>query len=312
MDPRLIVVALILLAGCVQPAEDPPPPTPPAPPVSREALLFETEFGSFTVLLYPEAAPRTVELMKDFAREGYYAGREFNRVVPGHVIQVIDKAGGATEDARRVPLETTADHHFSAGAAGIARGEDPNSGGPEFFVMDFATSHLDGNYTVWGQVVEGLDVVHRVARVPTVDLTQVPEASNYLTDRQAVDAVAITGARLVTVALDAARADDFPLRVAQNVRVDAWRHSLEWPRDLAAGRAASLTWYLRTSNDDQPPPAASALTIRIGETALPVEGDAGGAGIYHWTWEPVAAGDHEVALLHGDEVLATLVVHLPV
>jgi peptidylprolyl isomerase len=303
--------ALLLLAGCMQPTTPPADEAPPsAAPVVREAIRFETGLGTFTVLLYPEAAPATVDLMKAYVAEGYYVGREFNRVVPGHVIQVIDKAGGASDDARRVPLEAPADHHFSAGAAGIARGADPHSGGPEIFFMDFGTSHLDGNYTVWGQLVDGLDVVHRIARVPTVDLTKVPGASDYLTDRQAVQAVAITATRLLTVELDAEAASHYPLQVAKNVRVDAWRHSLEWPNDLRAGQAADLTWYVRTSDDAKPAPAAPELQIRVGNETLAVEGDPDASGAYHWQWTPTAAGAHEASLLRGADVLATLTVRV--
>ncbi|HLF16032.1 MAG TPA: peptidylprolyl isomerase [Candidatus Thermoplasmatota archaeon] len=156
------------LAGCLSSNGSAEKPT-----VSREAILFDTEFGPLTVILYPEAAPETVSLLKAYVGEGYYDGRVFYRTVPGHVIQVTD-LHGLTEDARTVPLEPMAGFSFSAGAAGIARSEDPHSGGPEFFLMDFATGHLDGNYTVWGQVVEGLRVVHHAARVPAIEFPRLP------------------------------------------------------------------------------------------------------------------------------------------
>ncbi|MEA3203605.1 MAG: peptidyl-prolyl cis-trans isomerase, partial [Thermoplasmata archaeon] len=139
----LLVLLAALLAGCVT-SPVPAPATPGvdlAASVTRPAIRFETEAGPLTVLLYPEAAPRTVALMEQYVAEGYYTGRSFTRTVPGHVIQVADASGTATEDGRRAPLETDPAHHFSAGAVGIARDTDPNSGGPEFFVMDFATSH---------------------------------------------------------------------------------------------------------------------------------------------------------------------------
>jgi len=297
---------IVLVAGCVGPNAPGPTSTLPPPPVSRDAIVFETESGDFTVILYPEAAPRTVELVKSYAAEGYYAGREFNRVVPGHVIQVVDKAGGASDDPRRVPLETDPDYHFSAGAAGIARGADPNSGGPELFFMDFGTSHLDGNYTVWGQLVDGLDVVHHIARVPTVDLTQIPGASDYLTDRQAVDAVTITRARLVHIELPGERAAHYPLQVARNARVGDWRHSLEWPNDLHAGRPSDLTWYVRTYNDSNPAPPARDLTIRVEGAVLSVVGDADAPGALHWAWTPPRPGHYDVELARGTETLATL------
>lgn len=307
----LVLVACVL-AGCM--AAERPLPTPSTSveattaPVTREALLFGTDLGEITVLLYPEAAPKTVELMKAFTAERYYERREFNRVVPGHVIQLVDKVGGATDDPRRLPLEVTPTHHFSAGAAGIARGSDPNSGGPEFFLMDFATSHLDGNYTVWGQTVAGLDVVHAAARVASVDarpLAGVPVVADYATDRQAVRAPLINSVQLVTVTLPADRAADFPLKVGRNVVAGDHRHSLDYPADLAAGRPADLTWYVRSSNADAPPPAATDVTIEISGDAVRAMGEMT-PGIYHWSWTPGSAGPHTATFTVGGTDIASI------
>jgi cyclophilin family peptidyl-prolyl cis-trans isomerase len=273
--------------------------------------VVETDFGAITLVLYPEAAPRTVDLMRTYAREGYYAGREFNRVMPGHVIQVIDKAGGATEDGRRIPLEAHPAYHFSAGAVGIARGEATDSGGPEFFVMDFATSHLDGNYTVWGQVVDGLDVVHRIARVPTVDLTPVPLISSLLVDRQAVQAVAIRAVREVVVERTPSEWSRLPLQVARNVRMGDWRHSLQWDADLTPGGESNLTWFVRTSNASNPAPAASQVAIRVGHEVLPVVGEPEASGKYTWRWRPESSGATAAILVVAGQDVAELVVHVP-
>src|SRR5204863_1679096 len=139
--------------------------------------------------------------------------------VPGHVIQVADASGGALDDGRRVPLEANATLHFAAGAVGTARDSDPDSGGPELFVMDFATSHLDGNYTVWGQVVSDLAVVHDIATRPAVDFTAVPSVPGAPVgapfDRMALAPVRITAATLEEVRLPAAVAAHYPLQVAK-------------------------------------------------------------------------------------------------
>lgn len=309
-DVRPFLSALLLvqfLAGCSTSPSEPPTTSSstPAVPLKRDAIRFDTENGSFIVLLYPEAAPKTVDLMKTYVAERYYVNREFNRVVPGHVIQLVDKAGGATDDARRVPLETSPTYHFSAGAVGIARSQDPNSGGPEFFVMDFATSHLDGNYTVWGQVVTGLGVVHTIARVPAVETGKIPVAGGQFMDRMAIDATAITGTQLVSLEYSPGQAAQFPFVVAKNHREGDYRHSLDWPRSIAPGQPSNLTWYIRPYNGTTVP-AADDARIRIGDESLPVRGEAGVPGIYHWTWSPPRAGEHNATFVVASNTLATL------
>lgn len=292
-----VLLVALAVAGCMAP--EAPLDPPPATPVVMEAIEMDTEAGRLRILLYPEAAPATVELMKAYVREGYYVGRAFHRVVPGHVIQVTDAAGGATDDERRVPLEPHAGFHFSAGAVGIARDTDPSSGGPQFFIMDFATSHLDGNYTVWGQVDQGLDVVHRIARGPSVAAPRAPTGvpSPFPFDRMALEPVAITAARLATVTLTAEEAARYPMQVAQNVRSGAYRHSLDWPADLRAGHAADLTWYVRPTAD-QPVPVAAAVRIWADGVPMAVANvtDAPGAYAFRWTPAPGDAGPRELRL----------------
>lgn len=269
--------------------------------------MFDTEFGDIVAILYPEAAPETVDLMKTFVDEGYYVGREFNRVVPGHVIQVVDKAGGATDDARRVDLEVNASYHFSAGALGIARGNETDSGGPEFFIMDFATSHLDGGYTVWGQVIEGMDVVHRAARVDAVDFGASPAAPVGPTDRMAIDAVAIQGVDLDEVTLSGDVAAGYPLAVAENVRVGDFRHSLEWPRNLSPANESELTWYVRAYNGTALP-SPGDLSIIVDNASIPVAEEPGVPGALRWRWTPPRGGDFEARLIRADLTIATLTV----
>lgn len=303
----LLVVMAALLTGCLGERGGAPGP-PPA-----EGLRLDTEVGSMTILLYRAAAPETVRLMEAYVEEGYFVGREFSRVVPTHVIQVVDRMNGATEDGRRVPLETHPAHRFSAGALGIARGEAPDSGGPEFFIMDFATSHLHERYTVWGQVVEGLDVVRRIARVEAVDLrpaTAVPVAGEALLDRMAVRPVRITGMTRVTLDLPADVLARYPLVVPPNQRTGDWRHSLEWPRDLSAGAASDLTWYVRAYNGTTAP-HASAVTVRLAGADLPVQGDPLAPGAYRFSWTPPAPGRHEATLIAGGTALGTLVIDVP-
>jgi peptidylprolyl isomerase len=305
------ILLLALLSGCSSPAVTMSPPVSPSAPahVEREAIQFDTQAGPLTVLLYPEAAPKTVALMKQYVQEGYYVGRAFYRTVPGHVIQVSDATGGMTDDARRVPLETNATFHFSAGAVGIARDSDPGSGGPEFFVMDFATSHLDGNYTVWGQVISDLAVVHDIATRPAADSSAVPgPAPNLLPfDRMALVPVQIAGAHLVTLSLPEAQAAHYPLRVARNVRAGDLRHSLEAPADLHAGAAGNLTWYIRAYGNAAAPTEGVSVRDSDGAVAL---GHAE-SGVYPLRWVPATPGPHALRFFQGDTLLATLTLDVP-
>lgn len=313
MKGAAVLLFLVAIAGCIQ---DSTPTKPPATSdarvpdvIGRDLLTITTELGDVTVLLYPEAAPLTLDLYRDYVKEAYYTNREFLRVVPGHVIQISDRAGGATDDARRVPLETNPEFHFSAGAVGIARDTDPNSGGPEFFIMDYATSHLDGNYTVWGQVISGLDVVHRIARVPSVSTAGTPLSALYF-DRFAVDGVAIRSMRIQEGELTAAALAPYPMAVAKNVRVGEFRHSADYPRNLAANASNPLTWYIRGYNDTAPPSAAS-VQVRVENQTLPVEGDPTAEGAYHWAWTPSRPGSHEATVLVDGKEWATLVIPVP-
>jgi cyclophilin family peptidyl-prolyl cis-trans isomerase len=310
---RVLLLAGVLLAGCVVPQVPSVPPPGGARPelaasVTRPAIRFETEAGQLTVILYPEQAPQTVALMERYVAEGYYVGRSFGRTVPGHVIQVADAGNGALDDPRRVPLEASPMLHFAAGAVGTARDAAPDSGGPEFFVMDFATSHLDGNYTVWGQVVSGLPVVHDIATRPAIDFTAasvpgVPVGAPF--DRMAVAPVRITAARLEQVSLPAATAAHYPLQVAKNLRVGALRHSLEWPADLRANATSDLAWYVRASSGGAP---QESVEIRDERGPLPLRPDVPGA--YPFAWRPASPGAHTLAFLQAGKELARLQVQV--
>jgi len=299
---------LVLAAGCLGATS---PKAAPPQTETFDAIRFVTDAGPLTVLLYNHTAPQTVALLEHDVATGFYVGRSFGRVVPGHVIQVTDLTpNGATEGNLRVPLETSPRTHFAAGAAGIARGDDPGSGGPEFFLMDFATSHLDGNYTVWGQTVEGLDTIHRIARGPSIDLAHTLPAEAGAaepTDRMATPPVTIRSATIVQVTEPAGR---YPLGVAKDVRAGDFRHSLEWPADLQAGQPADLTWYVRPYNAT-PPPDASAVRIEVAGMPLVAVGEPDTAGVYHVRWTPPHAGAFEARFDAGGKTRATLQVAVP-
>jgi cyclophilin family peptidyl-prolyl cis-trans isomerase len=334
-----LVVALLLVPGCAtRPGET-------APPVSFEAIRFEvmvdaTTQRTFTAILFPNETPATYAFMKNLTTQGYYDGREFTRVIPGFVIQQVDRSGGATDTKETIPLEAGRNVTFSGGALGIARGDLPDSGGPEFFVMDFATSRLHGNFTAWAQVVDGLDVVHAIARVPSVrnpgcgapqanpnvstcflgappnDVAN-PPVSTF--DQEAVVPPKILTARMTTLALPASVAAQYPLQVAPTQSTNGVRYTLEWPRDLRPGHASTITWYAWNvpsggATDAPAPDLAKAYALVQGPATnqtLQPKADPADARILHFTWTPPAAGSYHLSLRNATGEMATANVTAP-
>ena len=156
---RLAVFVTLLPAALG--AEEPTPPQQPQPDTSEVAVV-RTNHGTFVFGFFTEQAPKTAEHFKALVREGFYDGQEYYRVVAGHVIQAGDEEG---ESGRRVAGEFRDDLYHVPGAVGLARDTDPDSGSTEFYVCLDPRPHLDGKYALFGQVVEGLDVVAKIGAV---------------------------------------------------------------------------------------------------------------------------------------------------
>jgi cyclophilin family peptidyl-prolyl cis-trans isomerase len=108
--------------------------------------------GQMIFKFFPRDAPKTCEQIQRLVTQGYYDGKEFYRVVKGHVIQT----GGG--DADPLPAEFNSHPHIR-GTVGLARGNDPDSGDSSFYICLAPRPHLDGEYTVFGQLIEGEDVL---------------------------------------------------------------------------------------------------------------------------------------------------------
>lgn len=308
MHRTLCLFATLLAGACSLPGDQ---ATRTKDAGSYPGLRFDTSAGSFTAVLYPEAAPETVARYLEYVDSGYFSGRSFDRVVPGFVIQLTDCAiSAATRDDRTLPLEAAEGYYFSAGALGIARAADPNSGGAEFFVMDFAAAHLNTQYTVWGQVIEGMEVVRQAARVQAIDFTTggLPAVVG---DRCAIQPVEINSISRISIDLDAAQAARLPLHTAERVRTDDAAYNLEWPATLAARAETGFAAYITMIDKSQAPPAAASVQITVDGQTLAVEGEAGADGIYHFSWTPPGAGDYDVTLSAGGNDLATWLVSVP-
>jgi len=122
-------------------------------------ILMETEEGSIKIELLPDVAPNTVANFKALAGGGFYDGLGFHRVIPGFMAQGGCPRGDGTGDpGYKVKAEFNKVKH-ERGILSMARSSDPDSAGSQFFICFAAHPHLDHQYTVFGKVTEGMDVV---------------------------------------------------------------------------------------------------------------------------------------------------------
>ena len=169
-------VALLALVLVQAPPAGAPPakPAPTGPFVALEVAQGRTTLGTITVALNPEKAPTTVRNFLEYVRSGYYEGTVFHRVIPGFMVQ----GGGFTPDIKEKPAgepirnEASNGLRNARGTIAMARLDAPNSATSQFYINLRANHTLDygirgAGYAVFGEVVEGMDVVDRIALVPT-------------------------------------------------------------------------------------------------------------------------------------------------
>lgn len=131
-------------------------------PSRKYTAKVNTTRGDFTIELLPAIAPEHVNSFVFLARDQFYDGTKFHRVVPGFVAQGGDPTGtGTGGPGYTVPLEPSKEP-FARGVIGMARSQDPNSAGSQWFVTLGDAPHLNGQYTVFGKVVQGMEVVDRI------------------------------------------------------------------------------------------------------------------------------------------------------
>lgn len=129
-------------------------------PAKTYTATVKTVRGDFVINLRPDLAPEHVNSFVFLARDGYYNGVTFHRVLPGFVAQAGDPTGsGSGGPGYTVPAEFTTEVKFQRGILGMARSNDPNSGGSQFFINYAATPNLDGAYTIFGEVTSGMEIV---------------------------------------------------------------------------------------------------------------------------------------------------------
>ncbi len=128
-----------------------------------ETAYLDLKSGRVTIKLRPDLAPRHVTRIKELIKGGYYDGLKFHRVIEGFMAQTgCPDGNGMGGSGKKIKAEFT-DEPFVRGTLGMARSMNPDSGDSQFFITFGPTPHLDGDYTVWGQVVDGMEHVDNIA-----------------------------------------------------------------------------------------------------------------------------------------------------
>lgn len=156
--PTTFLFALIGLAGAAfaQASKAPDPAT---------TLILELKSGKVMIQLRPDLAPKHVERVKLLAKQGFYDGLKFHRVIEDFMAQTGDPKGDGTGGSKHpdLPAEFTSTP-FERGTIGAARTSAPNSANSQFFICLKDTPHLNRQYTVWGKVVDGMQHVDQIKK----------------------------------------------------------------------------------------------------------------------------------------------------
>ena len=130
----------------------------------ENTLYLDVPAGRVTIQLRPDLAPKHVARIKELAREGFYDGIVFHRVIDGFMAQTGDPTGtGMGGSGKKLKAEFSREPHVR-GTASMARAQNPDSGDSQFFLCFGDARFLDGQYTVWGQVIEGMDNIDKIKR----------------------------------------------------------------------------------------------------------------------------------------------------
>ena len=153
----LLTIGLIMTVetGAAQVASDP-----------ENTLVMELAQGQVVIKMLPEVAPKHVARIKELTREGFYDGVVFHRVLDGFMAQTGDPTGtGRGGSGQKIPAEFSS-QPFVRGTVGMARSQSPDSGDSQFFICLADAQFLNGQYTVWGRVIEGMDAVDQIKKAP--------------------------------------------------------------------------------------------------------------------------------------------------
>ena len=160
---RMILAATLILKGATAMAAD-----------SDKVAVIETKFGKMVAEFYSSDAPKTVENFEKLAEKGFYDGTTFHRIVQGFMIQGGDPLSkdpnstrvGTGDPGYKIKAEFNKNSH-QLGVLSMARSQDPDSAGCQFFICLGDASFLDGKYTAFGKLIAGTDVLKKIGELPT-------------------------------------------------------------------------------------------------------------------------------------------------
>jgi peptidylprolyl isomerase len=176
---RRVALSLPLLAvSAVWAAED-----------ADNTVILTTKHGKVVIRLRPDWAPKHVAQIETLVKRKFYDGIVFHRVIPGFMAQTGDPTGTGTggSDLPNVPAEFN-QTHFKRGIVGMARSNDPDSANSQFFICFGDAGFLDGQYTAFGEVVSGMDVVDKIKAGTQENNGQVTNPDKIVTMRMAPEA----------------------------------------------------------------------------------------------------------------------------
>jgi peptidylprolyl isomerase len=149
---------------------------------NADNLILETSKGRVTVAMRPDLAPAHVARIKELVRKGFYDGVVFHRVIPGFMAQTGDPTGtGTGGSGQKLKAEFSKEKHVR-GTVSMARSQSPDSGDSQFFICFAEAPWLNGQYTVWGSVVEGMENIDKIKPGEPV-----PDPDRIVTARMASD-----------------------------------------------------------------------------------------------------------------------------
>ncbi len=155
----------------------------------NNTLYLNLKYGRVVIQMFPKVAPKTVAQIKTLVRQGFYNGLKWHRVIAGFMAQTGDPTGTGCcgSSLPNVPAEFSS-IPFTRGIVGMARSQDINSGNSQFFIMLDDTPSLNGQYTVWGKVVSGMQYVDKIKKGDPNDNGKVADPDTIISMQIAADA----------------------------------------------------------------------------------------------------------------------------
>jgi len=169
----IVIIALMLAVFTLGKEKDMSDerPQPKSADNDNPVVRLETDFGNIDIQLFEEVAPEHAKNFVKLTKEGFFDSLTFHRIIPGFVIQGGDPKGDGTGGpGYTLPAEFSDLKHTPGMVAAARRGDGVNpekrSSGSQFYIVLAPTPHLDGQYTIFGEVVDGMDAVNKIAEVP--------------------------------------------------------------------------------------------------------------------------------------------------